>query len=309
MKSLYVQDISNNSLIEEVFALDSGELLPFRNKPGRFLKLVMSDKTGTISAILWDDAEDVYNQIVESDFIKIAGRANTYKDTLTITAEHIKSVDIKDVDISDFLPVTSKNIDEMLEIIRATINNVDNSHLRKLLNNFWTDDKFRTAFAKAPAARGNHHAYIGGLLEHTTNMLNLVPALCANYPVDKDLLCAGTLLHDIGKIKEYQCITSIDTTDEGRLLGHIVIGIQMIEEKILEIDDFPKELRLKLLHMITSHHGHYEWQSPKKPKFLEACLLHHIDLVDARVCGYLNTEESTDDWVYSKSLDQWVHKT
>jgi 3'-5' exoribonuclease len=137
----------------------------------------------------------------------------------------------------------------------------------------------------------------------------LVPAVCSNYPeVDKDLLNTGVILHDIGKIKEYQYDVRIDMADEGRFLGHIILGIEMVNEKITEIDNFPEELRLKLLHMIASHHGHYEWQSPKIPKFLEACLLHHLDLLDGEAYKFINVnKDSTNNWTWSKTLNRWVY--
>jgi 3'-5' exoribonuclease len=136
-----------------------------------------------------------------------------------------------------------------------------------------------------------------------------VPAVCSIYPeADEDLLNTGVILHDIGKIKEYQYDTSIDMADEGRFLGHIILGIEMVNEKLSEIDSFPEELRLKLLHMIASHHGHYEWQSPKIPKFLEACLLHYLDLLDGEAYKFINVnKDSTNNWTWSKTLSRWVY--
>ncbi len=309
MKSVYVQDLDNNVSIDDVFALDSGQLLPFNNKPGNYLRLTISDKTGIITATLWDNAEDAYNQIADSKFVKIAGKTRIYKGTLTINVNTVEPVDTEEVDLDDFLPTTSKDIDEMITFLESVIDGIENPNLKELLDVFCNDDDFANDFIKAPAAKMYHQPYLGGLLEHTTNILHLVPAVCSNYPeVDKDLLNTGVILHDIGKIKEYQYDVRIDMADEGRFLGHIILGIEMVNEKISEIDNFPEELRLKLLHMIASHHGHYEWQSPKIPKLLEACLLHHLDLMDGEAYKFINVnKDSTNNWTWSKTLGRWVY--
>ncbi len=308
MKSVFIQDLAVGSSIESVFALESGELLPFRRKPGRYLKLFLSDRTGTISATLWDNAEDTFKRIADSNFVKIIGKALTYKNELTINIDSIEPVDTDDVDLDDFLPSALKDIGKMLLYLKSVINSIKEPHLKELLDLFWDDDEFLKDFAKAPAAKKYHQPYLGGLLEHTTNILHLVSAVCSNYPeADRDLLNTGVILHDIGKIKEYQYDTSIDMADEGRFLGHIILSIQMIDEKISEIDDFPEELRLKLMHMIASHHGHYEWQSPKIPKYLEACLLHHMDLLDGEAFKFTNVDkDSTGNWTCGHGQKHWA---
>ena len=306
MKPIFVQDLVAGSTIESVFALVAGELLPFRNKQGKYLRLTISDKTGTIIATVWDNAEDAYKQIADSKFVWIAGTTSTYNGKLTINVDSVEPVDTEEVDLDDFLPTTSKNIDEMVNILASVIKGIENPYLKELLEVFCDDDGFVNAFIKAPAAKMYHQPYLGGLLEHTTNILRLVPAVCSIYPeADKDLLNTGVILHDIGKIKEYQYDTNIDVADEGRFLGHIILGIEMVNKKIAEIDDFPEELRLKLLHMIASHHGRYEWQSPKIPVFLEACLLHHLDLLDGEAYKFINVNKDSRTW--SKTLERWVY--
>ena len=161
MKSVYVQDLDNNFPIEDVFALNSGELLPFNRKPGKYLRLTISDKTGTITATLWDNAEDAYNQIADSKFVKIAGTTRTYNGKLTINVNYIEPVDTDDVDLDDFLPTTSKDIDEMITFLEFVIDSIEDPNLKELLDVFCNDDDIVNDFIKAPAAKIIHQPYLG----------------------------------------------------------------------------------------------------------------------------------------------------
>jgi len=278
------------------------------------MTLLLGDRTGEVQAILWEGAEEKYPLLAQGDLVSVSGRVREYAGTLQINLDHISVYEDKDFDPADFLPVSSYNREEMLQALKQIIEGVKNPSLRELLDRFFLDNAWLKAFATAPAAKKNHQAYLGGLLEHTLKVTEAANKMADVYPqVDRDLLIAGAVLHDIGKIEEYQFDKNIDFTDQGRLLGHIVIGLQKIEEKLQELNGFPESLRLKLLHIITSHHGNYEWQSPKRPKFLEAAIIHHLDNMDAIVDMFSTAAGESYDpksawtgWV--KGLERFVYK-
>jgi 3'-5' exoribonuclease len=268
------------------------------------------DKTGQVDGHIWQVTDEITASVTKSPFVRVTGRVITYNGRLQVTVSAVSTVDPAEIQVEDYLPVTPKDRAVLLAEIRAAIVKIANPFLRKLLESFWSDSAWLDAFTNAPAAKMHHQPYLGGLLEHTTNILRLIPVVCSNYlETDQDLLVSGAILHDIGKIQEYEYQTKIGFTDAGHFLGHIVLGLKMVEQVIAEIPDFPKELELKLLHMIASHHGQYEWQSPKRPKIIEACLLHHLDLMDGEAFKFAKTLtlESAEDWLWEKSLERWVY--
>ncbi|HHY59264.1 MAG TPA: CRISPR-associated endonuclease Cas3'', partial [Clostridia bacterium] len=198
---------------------------------------------------------------------------------------------------------------EMWEELQQKIAGIANPHLQSLVRQIFGDETLAEQFRRAPAAKAHHQAYLGGLLEHTLNVVKLAEQIAAAYEgVDRDLLLTGALLHDIGKIYEYRYDVFIDYTDAGRLLGHIVIGAGLVQERLRDLPDFPETLKLKVLHMIVSHHGRYEWQSPKRPKFLEAAILHQADYLDAEVDKFLQARNNypQDSWPYSRALERYI---
>ena len=204
-KTSFIKDLAENVSIEDVFTLEGMELIPFREKPGRFLKMRLADRTGEAYAFVWDNAEDVRSQIAHSDFVKVSGIARLYREKLSITVNMVSCMDGNTVDPNDFLPCTQKDRQSLLEELISHVEMISNHHLRSLLGVFLDDSGWVREFSNAPAAKRMHQAYLGGLLEHTVNMLNLVSGVCSNYPqVDRDLLATGIILHDIGKIEEYE---------------------------------------------------------------------------------------------------------
>ncbi len=309
-KTSFIEDLAENVSIDDVFALEGMELLPFREKPGMFLKMRLADRTGEVSAFVWDNAEDVRSQIAHSDFVKVSGIARIYRDKFSINVTIASCVDGDMVDPNDFLPCTQKDRHSLLEELQSHVVKINNHHLRNLLGVFFDDAGWVGEFSNAPAAKRMHQAYLGGLLEHTVNMLNLVPAVCSNYPqIDQDLLTTGVILHDIGKIEEYEYASRIAISDQGHFLGHIILGIEIVSRVIDRLDGFPDELGLRLLHMIASHHGRYEWQSPKRPKTIEAVLLHQLDMLDAEAYKIVAATGDKDGrgWSWSGSLERWVY--
>jgi len=233
---------------------------------------------------VWEKALELAETFDEGDVIKVLGEVEEYLGRLQVIVRKLRPAKEDEYELEDFLPHTERDIEEMLTTVRETIASVENPYLRALLDKFFTDEEFVAAFSRAPAARRIHHAYLGGLLEHTVEVIALCQTVIALYPqIHRDLLLTGALLHDVGKTRELTFERDIDYSDEGRLLGHVVLSERMITERVAEIPDFPPELALRLRHLILSHHGRYEWGSPRRPKTLEACALHYIENLDAQV--------------------------
>jgi len=307
MDRICVSDIKLGQQISSTYLVKSKRLGSFREREGHFMSLVLGDRTGEVQALLWEGAEDVYPGIAPGNLVLVSGLVREYSGALQINLDSISIYDGEDFDPADFLPVSPRNSEEMLQELQLIIDSVENPFLKKLLNLFFSDSRWVEAFKKAPAAKKNHQAYLGGLLEHTLKVSTLAAKIAEIYPhADRDLLIAGTILHDIGKLEEYQYRSTIDFTDEGRLLGHIVLGMRQVDGRINQIHDFPGNLRLKLLHIIASHHGRYEWQSPKRPKFLEAAIIHNLDLLDATVETFSSAVDETND--RNSSWTGWVRE-
>jgi 3'-5' exoribonuclease len=267
------------------FLVRHKQLEPFRDRSkGEFLTLMLGDRTGQLLARVWEGAADLAETFEEGDVVKVAGDVEEYLGRTQIIVNKLRRANEGEYDLADFLPATGKNIDDLWAAVQAAIDGIANPHLAALVRRFYDDPDFRASMAQAPAARRVHHAYLGGLLEHTTEVLSLCNAILHLYPaLNADLLRTGALLHDVGKLHEYEWSRDIDYTDEGRLVGHIVIGAEMVSRAMEQLPDFPEELRLRVRHMVASHHGRYEWGSPTRPQTLEAIALHHAEELNAQV--------------------------
>jgi 3'-5' exoribonuclease len=278
-----------------------------------FLTLQLSDRTGAVKAIAWDQVDTIQKVLDEADFVQISGKVGTYQGANQVIVHHALAVkEPEKILFEDFLPATEKDIEGMFSRLTDLADTVTDPHLASLLKTFFEDKAFVEKFKKAPAAKKMHHAYLGGLLEHTLSITTLAQIMASHYEgLDSDLLLTGAILHDIGKVHEFSYETSIDYSDAGRLLSHIVIGTQMIEEKIPQVDNFPEECALLLKHMIVSHHGTREFGSPQPPMTLEAIVLNHLDDLDAKVTGvrfFINKEASDTSWSpYHRLLDRFFY--
>jgi len=250
-----------------------------------FLSLTLADRTGEIPAKVWERAEALGALFSEGDLIQIDGRAGSYRDQLQITVSGLEP--LKDPpDPKIFLEVSPGDPSEMIRSLREILRGVRDVHLKGLVDVFLGDREFVSRFKQAPAAKTFHHSYLGGLLEHTLSVCRMAEQVAGHYPqLNRDLLLASAFLHDIGKIRELKYDPLIDYTDEGRLVGHVVLGVAMVDEKLKAFREFPEELAIRLKHLILSHHGQYDFGSPKAPKFLEAVALHLIDDLDAKING------------------------
>jgi len=285
MKEQFVSDLKEGDRVLSFFLVKHKQLEYFRDRTrGQFLTLSLGDKTGQILARVWDKAPERAETFAEGDVVKVLGEVEEYLGRRQVIVAKLRPAKEDEYELEDFLPHTERDIGEMLATVRETIASVENPHLRALLDKFFADEEFVAAFCRAPAARRIHHAYLGGLLEHTVEVIALCQTVITLYPqINRDLLMTGALLHDVGKTREFTYQRDVDYSDEGRLLGHVVLSEQMISERLAETPDFPPDLTLRLRHLVVSHHGRYEWGSPRRPKTLEACALHYVENLDAQV--------------------------
>ncbi len=318
MKTQFVSDLKPEVLVDDVFVIDKkGSVNQYKNgKAGSWFSLVLSDKTGKISAKYWGNNDamtnSLYDSILEGDHVKIHGKTTSYDNKTEIHMEHIsKSADFE---IGDFIKTCSKNSLQMISNLRQIVKEVKNPYLKHLLESFVNDEKFMNEqSSQAPAGKNWHHDYVGGLLEHVLSLIDISRTVQKNHPeLDFDLLVIGCILHDIGKVKEFKITNKIQITDYGRLFGHISIGFLMVSEKISSIPGFPEELKNKVLHMILSHHRQLEHGSPVVPMFPEAVAFSMIDDTDAKTQHAIQlVEQSKNEWEYEDDYSGhwfWTNK-
>jgi 3'-5' exoribonuclease len=249
-----------------------------------FLSLKLSDRTGQCEAVMWENFEPTLEQFDTGDIIKVRARVGRYGSKLQLVVELLRRANEGEFEIEDYTPHTRYSIDELWQRLSGFAASIADPHLKALISAFLSDTNIERALRAAPAAKSMHHAWIGGLLEHIVSLLGICDRAAAHYPqVNRDLLLTGAVLHDIGKLEELRWGLTFDYTLEGQMLGHITLGIRMIEQKIETIPDFPLKLRLLVEHLVLSHHGRYEFGSPKLPMTPEAILLHYLDDLDAKM--------------------------
>lgn len=285
LKGEFIADLQPGERVTAFFIVRHKQLEPFRDRSkGEFLTLTLGDRTGQILARVWEGAPELAATFTDGDIVKIAGDVEDYLGRSQLIVNKLRVARADEYALADFLPATEKDVEQMLAQVLATIDSITDSHLTALLRYFYDDPGFRARLTQAPAARRVHHAYLGGLLEHLTDVLVLSDTILHLYPeINADLLRTGALLHDIGKLREYVWDKDIDYTDEGRLVGHIVLSIELVSAAIALMPDFPADLSLRVRHMLVSHHGKYEWGSPARPQTLEAIALHQIENLSAQV--------------------------
>jgi 3'-5' exoribonuclease len=270
-----------NQAITAFFAAGSRQAR--KKKDGtRYFAVTLCDRTGAIEARVWD--ADGAGDFEPGDVVKVRGQVCRYNEKLQVNIDKIRRAAPNEYQLGDFVPETDRNIDQMWAELRGWVAGFTDPDLKALLEAFLDDPAIAAALRQAPAAKGLHHAWIGGLLEHVLSLMGMCELAAGHYPgVNRDLLLAGAVLHDIGKLRELSWGTSFDYTLEGQLLGHISIGLGMIQRKIDEIPDFPPAKRILVEHLVLSHHGKYEFGSPKLPMIPEAILFHYLDDLDAKM--------------------------
>lgn len=280
----YIKDYKEGDRISDIYLCKHKQSAVTKNgKP--YYNVILQDKTGTLDAKVWEPNNSGIEEFEALDYIEVYGDVNSFQGALQVSVKRIRRCHEGEYDPADYLPVSSKNIDDMMEELLGYINSVQNCYLKELLQAFFvTDEKFINAFRRSSAAKTVHHGFVGGLLEHTLSVTKLCDYYCSQYPLLKrDLLITAAICHDIGKTKELSLFPENDYTDDGQFLGHIIIGTEMIGEKISEIEGFPAFLASELKHCIIAHHGEYEFGSPKKPAIMEAVALCFADNTDAKM--------------------------
>ena len=285
MKEFFLSDCSHheNKVITSSFVVVSKQVKP--KKTGEpYLALILGDRTGQVEAKMWDNVEDAIDAFEQDDFLKVKGLLNKYKNRFQITVHRLRRLGDSEIDFSDYLPKTTKDIGDLWQTLAAFVASFRNPHLKALVEAFMADPEIAEAYRNAPAAKTLHHAYIGGLLDHVVSLCRSCDLMCQNYPqINRDLLLTGAFLHDIGKIHELTYNRSFSYTTRGQLLGHMIIELEMLQAKLAGIPGFPPELKILVEHLIISHHGHYEYGSPKLPMFPEALMLHYLDDLDSKM--------------------------
>lgn len=258
---------------------------PFRDPAkGEYMRLQLADRSGSVQARIWDHAEQAAQQIADGTPIKVDGLAELYNEELQVQIRRFRPARNGEVRREDMVNTSKRDPEHMWLAVQAAIEQVNDPHLRALLRYFYGTISITARLLEVPAARVIHHSYISGLLEHCYELLVLARPLLDLYPeIDRDLLIAGILLHDIGKLEEYAFDYDISVTDAGKLIGHVVLSESMVSAAIRSIHGFPEKRANEILHLVISHHGRYEWGAARRPKSLEAIALHHLDNLDAQV--------------------------
>jgi 3'-5' exoribonuclease len=298
MSRRYVNQLANGDSVDEVYLVADKQLRA--NRQGNlYLHLDLRDRSGSVGARLWNASEALARQFEPGDHLRVRGKVQVFQGALQMILSHVEVADPAGLEPGDFLPQSARDAGRLAARLREILFRLANPHLRALAECFLIDDEFVRKFTAAPAGIKNHHAYQSGLLEHVVTMLEVADRVAELYPeVDRDLLLMGIFLHDIGKVDELSYERSFGYTDEGQLLGHLIMGVEMLRDKVKQATDltgepFPPELLLRLKHMIVSHHGPPEFGSPKQPMTPEAIALHYLDNLDAKI--HVFTREIRDD--------------
>ncbi len=311
MGHVFIGDMHDGMVVDGIYFLRSKGL--GSTKAGKpFLNLTVSDRSGEIEGRVWDNAGDFNTRAAAGDFVFLQARTTVYNNVLQLNVSYLEPAPPAEVDPALFLPVCPRDVEAYWETVNQMANSLGDEHLRALCRAMLDDSETGAGLRRAPAATGVHQAYLGGLLEHVCSMMLLADKMAAHYPtLDRDLLIAGVLFHDIGKIRELAFELAFDYTDEGRLIGHLVIGVEMLQRLAATVPDFPVERLRQLEHIIVSHHGRPEYGTVKLPAFAEAALLHHLDNIDAKIFGFLTAEENGNQgrWTDRKwSLETAVYR-
>lgn len=311
----FIESLKEGMHVSEVYLCRSKQIAV--SKTGKeYASLSLQDKTGSIDAKIWDLYSPGISDVEAMSFVVVDGDVTLFNNTLQLKVARIREADEKEYTPSDYVPVSKKDIDTMLDEVKNVINSIKNPYLNRLLNAIFIEDiKFQNEFKSSSAAKTVHHGFMGGLLEHTLGVVKLCEYFCNNYSsLNRDLLLTAALCHDIGKTRELSAFPANDYTDEGQLVGHIVIGVEIVKTQIDKIPDFPLKLSNELIHCILAHHGELEYGSPKKPALIEALALNLADNADAKLETFIELlaqgQEGSTGWLgYNRLLESNYRKT
>jgi len=313
-KTVFIKDIRPGDKISDFFIV-AEKNSAFSQKGTPYLNLRLRDRTGELNGKVWDNVAELEKRFRKGDIVFLQARAVSYKNATQLSVLNIRPAQEEEIEIADYLEASSGDIEAMFRELGIFVDKVKSPSLRALLKAFFDDQAIREGFKRAPAAKAFHHNYIGGLLEHTLSVVRLVDMAADHYgQVDRDILITGAILHDIGKIQELSFERLLEYTDSGRLIGHIVMGVEMLDKKISGLEDFPEDQALALRHILLSHHGVLEFGSPKRPKTVEALIVHHMDDMDAKVKAFRQSiagaaEDEESPWTpYHRLLERYIYK-
>ena len=311
----YIETFREGERISEIFLCKHKQSAVTKNgKP--YETVILQDKTGTLDAKIWEPDSSGIEDFDALEYILVMGDVTSFQGALQLNVKRVRKAQEGEYDPKDYLPVSSRDVDEMYEELKGYIAGITNPYLQKLLAGFFLEDEeFISRFKFHSAAKSVHHGFVGGLLEHTFGVTKLCDAFSKQYPIlNRDLLLTAAMFHDIGKLEELSAFPENDYTDEGQLLGHIMIGAEWVSEHIRLIPDFPKKLGNELKHCILAHHGELEYGSPKKPALIEAVALNFADNVDAKMEtlkeAFANVPDGNTEWLgYNRLLESNIRKT
>jgi len=308
----YIKDYRDGDRISDIYLCKSKHSALTRNGKA-YDNVSLLDKTGTIDAKVWEPNSAGIEDYDALDYIEVVGDVTTFNGALQVNIKRIRKCREGEYDPSDYMPTTPFDVDEMWKELTGIIASVENEYLHRLLDSFFGDEEFARTFRFSSAAKSIHHSFVGGLLQHTLSVTRICDFLASKYyRINRDLLITAAICHDIGKVREISAYPQNDYTDAGQYLGHIVIGVEMIGDAIRGIDGFPTALEQELKHCILSHHGEYEFGSPKKPAIIEAVALNYADNTDAKLEAFTELLENSNEsgWMgFSRIFDSNVHRT
>jgi 3'-5' exoribonuclease len=306
MKTPLVKELTSEQAITGFFLVHEKEVRN-TNAGKPYLRMELGDRSGSIEARMWDQFEALAKDISRDDFVKVQARVEIYRNKPQLFLQQFRLAKPEEIDLADFLPHTPYNVDEMYRELLGYAEGMKNPWLKKLVTKVVSDPQIAPRYRKAPAAKVMHHAYLGGLLEHVVGLCGLAKQIAAHYPeLDVDLLLTAAMLHDVGKLDELCYERSVSYTTEGQLLGHIVMELETVTKAMEEIQGFPATLKAVVQHILISHHGQYEFGSPKLPMIREALVFHYMDDLDSKVAAVraaMANESGEEDWsAYSGAL-------
>ncbi len=308
----YIEALREGDRIGEVYLCKSKQVAKTKNGK-TYYSLILQDKTGLVNAKIWDVNNGI-GHFEPMDYVRVDADVTVFAGQLQLNIKRVRVADEGEYFPADYLPVSSKNIEEMYKELLRYISSLKNDHLRQLASEFFVNDAaFIKSFKSHSAAKSIHHGFVGGLLEHTLGVVKLCDYIAQNYPtVNRDMLLTAAMFHDIGKTREISLFPENDYTDDGQLLGHIVIGVEMVDEKLSTMPDFPKKTASELKHCILAHHGEFEFGSPKKPALIEALALSMADNLDAKLemMAELLSGAQNNEWLgFNKLVDSNIRRT
>lgn len=318
MPRRFISEFGEHEELNDIFVASDKQLRPNRNG-NLYLQLRLTDRTGSVNAMMWNANDRVYNSFENGDYVQVRGTSQIYNGNLQMILTQIDVAEPGDVHEEDFVQMRAETVDQLLGRLAVMLRSMEDFHLSTLAECFLADEELLKRFAAAPAGVKNHHAFAGGLLQHVVNVMELVLLVAPRYPqLDKDILLMGAFLHDIGKIDELTYERALGYSDEGQLVGHLVQGVLILEKKLAEANElsdesFPAEIAMQLRHIIVSHHGKLEFGSPKVPMTLEAIALNYLDDLDAKIfaCDLIIREDVNTDsnWtVFQTTLSRKLFK-